>query len=124
MLEEWLYYLSSKEITVFLPRFNIEGGLKLSDYLLDMGVSDVFNENTADLSRLTDDMKSFIHNVSQKALVRVDEKGTEAAAATMVGMSGTSVKPLFRADHPFLFLIRDTKTGSILFLGRVLNPIA
>jgi serpin B len=70
----------------------------------------------------------FISAVVHKAYVDVYEEGTEAAAATAVIMKKTAVMPgqipVFRADHPFLFLIRDNKTGSILFIGRAMNPAA
>ena len=67
----------------------------------------------------------FISAVVHKAYVEVNEEGTEAAAATGVVMKVTSIgvpPPVFKADHPFIFLIRDNQTGSILFLGRVTNP--
>jgi serpin B len=67
----------------------------------------------------------FISNVLHKAFVAVDEKGTEAAAATAVGMTTTAIpKPpvIFRADHPFVFLIKDNRSGSILFMGKLINP--
>ena len=68
--------------------------------------------------------KLFLSVVVHKAFVDVNEQGTEAAAATGIGISVTSVRitPSFRADHPFVFLIRDNRSGSILFLGRVVNP--
>ena len=64
----------------------------------------------------------FISAVVHKAFVDVNEEGTEAAAATGVGMQLLSGPPSFRADHPFIFLIRDIRSGSILFLGRMTNP--
>jgi serpin B len=67
----------------------------------------------------------FINKVVHKAFVEVNEEGTEAAAATaVVALRAMSMSPVFRADHPFLFLIRDNATGSILFLGRVADPSA
>ena len=66
----------------------------------------------------------YITAVVHKAFVDVNEQGTEAAAATgvVVGVTSVQITPTFRADHPFLFLIRDNQTGSILFMGRVMNP--
>jgi serpin B len=64
----------------------------------------------------------FISQVVHEAYVKVDEEGTEAAAATAVVMQDTAVGDMFYADHPFLFIIRDDLTGSILFMGRVVDP--
>jgi len=74
---------------------------------------------------MTADKELFISNVIHKAFVAVDEEGTEAAAATGVVMGITAVvQPLvFRADRPFVFMIRDNRSGSILFIGRVVNPV-
>jgi len=100
---------------------------ELSDTLKGMGMLDAFDRDTADLSGMAPpSVKLFIDKVIHKAFVEVNEIGTEAAAATAVVVAEiTSVGPpipLFRADHPFLFLIRHNPTGSILFLGRVENP--
>ena len=74
---------------------------------------------------MTGNRDLFISAVVHKAYVDVNEEGTEAAAATGVTMKLTSIReplPVFRANHPFIFLIRDNQTGSILFLGRTANP--
>ena len=89
-----------------------------------MGMKDAFGKK-ADFSGMNGRKDLFISAVVHKAFVDVNEEGTEAAAATGVVIETTSVRPpppVFRADHPFLFLIRHEKTGVILFLGRVLNP--
>jgi serpin B len=90
-----------------------------------MGMGSAFTD-AADFSGMATQEKLFIGAVIHKAFVAVDEKGTEAAAATAVTMNINSLpivpKATFRADHPFLFLVRDNKTGSILFMGRVVNP--
>ena len=87
-----------------------------------------FQEKEADFSGMTHEKPPlFLNAVIHEAWVDVNEKGTEAAAATAVGAAGSAFRkppPVFRADHPFLFLIRDTRSGSILFLGRVSNPKA
>jgi len=90
-----------------------------------MGMADAFDPAKADFSGMTGTKDLFISAVVHKAFVDVNEEGTEAAAATAVVARMTAVAeppPEFRADHPFLFLIRDTKTGAILFLGRILDP--
>jgi serpin B len=79
----------------------------------------------ADFSGITGDRSLCISNVIHKAFVAVDEEGTEAAAATAVVMRTTSVPAppkVFRADHPFIFIIKDIRSQSILFMGRVMNP--
>ena len=87
-----------------------------------MGMVDAFDSNKANFSGMNGQPKDlFIGAVLHKAFVDVNEEGTEAAAATAVRVA-TGIPPIFRADHPFLFLIKDNKTGSILFMGRLLDP--
>jgi serpin B len=92
-----------------------------------MGMTQAFSRD-ADFSGMTGGRDLFISAVIHQAYVDVNEEGTEAAAATAVTMRLTSMgpdqTPVFRADHPFVFMIRDDKSGSILFLGRVMNPKA
>ena len=77
----------------------------------------------ADFSGMTGQRGLFISAVIHKAFIDVNEEGTEAAAATAVVMRAPAPpNPIFRADHAFIFLIRDNRTGSILFLGRMMNP--
>jgi serpin B len=113
------------EVDVVLPRFKMTGEFDLGDTLAAMGMPDALGRG-ADFSGMngrTPDL--FIAHVVHKAFVEVNEEGTEAAAATAVIMGrAVRISPLFRADHPFLFLIRDKATGSILFLGRVADPSA
>jgi serpin B len=90
-----------------------------------MGMPDAFNLDKADFSGMTGSKDLFISDVLHKAFVEVNEEGTEAAAATGVIMRVTSMPappPVFRADHPFVFVIQDNHTGSILFVGRVVDP--
>jgi serpin B len=94
-----------------------------------MGMTAAFDRVQADFTGMTEDKPPlFISAVIHEAWVDVNEKGTEAAAATAVTMLPAAEPPkreepiIFRADHPFLFLIRDTRSGSILFLGRMSNP--
>ena len=89
-----------------------------------MGMPDAFTTK-ADFSGMTGNKELFISAVVHKAFVDVNEEGTEAAAATAVTMRMTAVStppPAFRADHPFLFMVRHNPSGSILFMGRVVNP--
>ncbi|XP_067006426.2 ipis-1 isoform X3 [Anabrus simplex] len=115
--------LSSSEVIVSLPRFKVEKSLKMKDALIQMGITHIFAPG-ADLSGITD-ANVYVDKVIQKAFVEVTEKGTEAAAATyaeLVFMSAQLENIEFKADRPFLFLILDDTTGTILFMGRVVNP--
>jgi serpin B len=117
--------LAGEKVAVFLPRYEVTSRFSLADTLAALGMPTAFS-GRADFSGMNGKGGLFISAVEHKAFVAVDESGTEAAAATAVVMkrgapAGTK---LFRADRPFLFLIRDRKTGCILFLGRVVDPRA
>jgi len=122
---EWVGKLRRREVEVALPRFKTTAEFSLGDTLVAMGMTDAFDSGRADFSGMTGTKDLFISAVVHKAFVDVNEEGTEAAAATAVVIrpkNGGGGPPEFRADHPFLFLIRDTRTGAILFLGRILDP--
>lgn len=123
-LNIWLAELQEQEVEVYLPKFDITSEFNLSDVLAVMGMSDAFMPYVADFSGMDGTRDLFISAVVHKAFVAVNEEGTEAAAATAVAITVTSVPqiPVFRADHPFVFLIRDNESGNILFIGRVMNP--
>ena len=124
-LRSFLAKLREQTVTVYLPRFKLTSTFSLQETLAALGMSDAFNQNTADFSAMDGSRMLYISAVVHKAFVDVNEEGTEAAAATGVVVSVTAVpaRPtVFRADHPFVFLIRDTHSGSILFLGRVVDP--
>ena len=111
-----------------MPKFKLTQKFDLSKTLAAMGMTDAFSAG-ADFSGMDGIRDLYISSVMHKAFVEVDERRTEAAAATSVTMRASGIIhqpesiPTFRADHPFLFLIRDTHTGSTLFLGRVTNPV-
>jgi serine protease inhibitor len=123
-LAGWLAGIHKREVQVFFPRFKMTSEFELAMVLGTMGMPDAFS-GKADFSGMTGNRDLFISAVVHKAYVDVNEEGTEAAAATGVAMKLTSIGTLpavFKADHPFIFLIRDNQTNSILFLGRVANP--
>jgi len=125
MLEGTCAGLRRRKVRVALPRFKTTAEFSLKDMLVAMGMTDVFDSGRADFSGMSGKKDLFISAVVHKAFVDTNEEGTEAAAATAVVARMTAVAeppPVFRADHPFLFLIRDTETGAILFLGRILDP--
>ena len=120
------YKLKMKETkldSISLPKFEFDTKYFMKDTLSALGMPTVFSES-ADFSGMTGTRDLFIGFVIHQAYVKVDEKGTEAAAATAVGIQTKSVRPRtdFRADHPFIFLIQDKDTGNILFFGRVIDP--
>ena len=99
-------------------------GISARRDLKQMGMVDAFTVGKADLSGMTTQQKLYISAVVHKAFVDVNEKGTEAAAATAAVASATSAPPpaTFNADHPFLFMIHNRATNTILFVGRVATP--
>jgi serpin B len=124
-LNAWLDKLMDPQpVDVTLPKFKVTGEFQLKETLEQMGMRDAFVFRKADFSGMATGDKLFLGAVVHKAYVDVNEKGTEAAAATGVVVETRSAPSPFRADHPFLFLIRDNATGSILFLGRLANPQA
>jgi serpin B len=125
-LQQWLTGMKLHEVNVSLPKFKFTAEFKLNKALSELGMRLAFSQQ-ADFSGMTSREQLYIDAVLHKAFVDVHEKGTEAAAATAVIMRPTSARPnfpkaTFRADHPFVFLIRDNTTGSVLFMGRVANP--
>jgi serpin B len=125
MLNELLPKMSRKEVDVYLPKFKATWGtFSLNKNLKTLGMTDAFISGTADFSSINGEKNLFISDVFHKAFVKVNEEGTEAAASTAVGISlgATPTLSIFRADHPFFFIIRDNRSGSILFMGRIVNP--
>lgn len=128
-IEEYLSILRekyTKKVKVFIPRFTIKMKYKLTRALSELGITDAFTKN-ANFSGISKEPVIFISEVIHKAFVEVNERGTEAAAVTTIGVVGASIgpkkePPLFRADHPFIFLIQDSQTKTILFIGKLMNP--
>ncbi len=138
-LQTWLGKLEDREVNVQIPKFKLETDYqKMGDTLKSMGMVRAFEDPRDPVkgaqfdgmcASSDPDLKLYITKVFHKAFVEVNEKGTEAAAATAVSMRNVASEPIdvpftptFRADKPFLFAIRDVKTGTILFLGRVVDP--
>jgi serpin B len=126
----WLQQLDSaepREVRVDLPKVEFRSSYQLVEPLSKLGLKVSFVPGQADFRGIAD-VDLFISQVVQKTFVRIDEKGTEAAAATAVEVEATSAPavppPAFTADHPFLVLIRDRPTGAVLFMGRIADPAA
>jgi serpin B len=125
-LDRWLAQAREQKVAVSLPKFKLSAQFSLAKPLAEMGMTDAFSPS-ANFSGVDGERDLFISAVVHKAFVDVNEEGTEAAAATGVVMRMTAVMmprpmPIFRADHPFIFLIRDNHSGSIFFLGRLVDP--
>jgi serine protease inhibitor len=123
-LDRWIATLAPGHIDVFLPKFNVASQIDLAPALKAMGATDAFSPSAADFTGMGDGGFS-LSDAVHAAVVSIDEEGTEAAAATrfLYAAEDDSKPLLFRADHPFLFLIRHNPTGTILFVGRVENPL-
>lgn len=126
-LNEWKSRLTTEYIRAYIPKFTLNTKYILNDNLVSMGIPSAFSPDKADFSGITDKKDYlFISRVIHQAFVKVDEKGTEAAAATgMDDLLGFTMPPppkIFRVDHPFVFLIYDNQTGLILFIGQVVDP--
>ncbi len=121
-LSEWIGKVRQTKIDTWFPKFKMTSEFSLSQQLQALGMKKAFGD--ADFSGMDGTKRLYISAVLHKAFVEVNEEGTEAAAATAVVIQSRSARryPSFRADHPFLFLIRDKATGSILFLGRYAEP--
>ena len=132
LLESVLGDTERQYVTLVMPKFEFESQFELAKTLEQMGMSNAFDRGKSDFSGMDgnscfagDEPCLFIRDVIHQAFVSVDEQGTEAAAATGVAVQLESEKPdpvLVAIDRPFIFLVRDSDTGAILFLGRVLDP--
>ena len=125
-LKGWLGRMEKREVAVYLPRFRADCGIDLKAPLMSLGIRDAFDSARADFSGMDGRKgKDGLHLslALHRASVRVDEEGTQASAATLLSMKIRGMPAVFRADHPFLFLIRDNHTGAILFMGRIVEPV-
>ncbi len=114
------------EVALTMPKFQVEASFSLNDALSAMGMEMAFEPQSANFSGIDGSQDLYISDVVHQAFVDVDEAGTEAAAATAVIVGTTSIpaQPVaVTLDRPFVFLVRDIETGTILFLGRVMNPV-
>ncbi|XP_049585170.1 probable serpin E3 [Syngnathus scovelli] len=118
----WQAGLRRTKMDVFLPRFKMQKKLNLKSTLPAMGIADAFNPSNADFSGISAEDSLYISDAFHDVAIEVTEEGTKAAASTAMVLLKRSRSAVFKADRPFLFLLRHVKTGSILFMGRVTNP--
>lgn len=123
----WTGELQERHVDVEIPKFRMTASYRLEHVLAKMGMTDAF-DNTADLTGMTESRERLsVGPVVHKGFIDVNEEGSEAAAASAAVVMTVSAKPMrqtavFRADHPFLFAIRENESGKILFMGRLTNP--
>lgn len=122
-LEEWKNQMQETKLdAIYLPKFELEAKYFMKNILSNLGMPTAFSSDKADFSGMTGNKDLFIKEVIHQAYVEIDEEGTEAAAATGVIINLGLSTNIFKADHPFIFLIQEKETGNILFLGRVIDP--
>ncbi len=120
--------LDSAKVDVYMPKFTLKYSQSLKDELKALGMGIAFDPLRADLSHISAIGGLFVSDVLHKTYVDVDEEGTEAAAVTIIGVGITAVYPgrpeinVMRIDHPFIFAIREHQSGTILFIGKIVNP--
>ncbi len=121
---EWMKKMTLQKKEVYLPRFEFRFENSLVDELEALGMTDAFDAIKANLTGISEEADLLISEVMHKSYIKVDERGTEAAAVTGITVGVNSIGPdnSFRADHPFLFLIREKDTNAILFIGKVADP--
>jgi serpin B len=124
-LKKWLQDVRTVDVLVHMPRFRITTKIDLVSALASLGMTDPFSDK-ADFSGINGTKDLYISSASHQALLEVDEKGSEAAAATGISIGVRSLKPIpeVRLDRPFLFLIRENASNTILFLGRLIHPLS
>ena len=114
-------------VEVTLPKFKLESSHKLVEQLRELEISSLFDEHKADLTGMSLASGLSVTSVIQRAVIEVNEQGTEAAAATAVSAEVRSISIIpnkeFVCTRPFVYFIRDSQTGLILFIGRVMNPL-
>lgn len=127
LLDEFTAAMWARKVIVSLPKFKVEAAFRLDEALKTLGMSDTFDHDRANFAGMDGNLADlFISAALHKAFIDVNEEGSEAAAATAIVMQSRAMMPnrppVFLADHPFLFLIREKRTGSILFMGRLSQP--
>ncbi|XP_013885075.1 probable serpin E3 [Austrofundulus limnaeus] len=121
-LAAWTTGLRRTKMDIFLPRFRLQNKVNLRSALAAMGISDAFNPTAADFTGISEEEGLYVSDAFHEVNIEVTEDGTKAAAATAMVLLKRSRAPVFKADRPFLFLLRQVNTGSIVFMGRVLSP--
>lgn len=120
--DTWRSGFAKSAVMLGLPKLSYEYGLDMKDVLIALGMKDAFNPNQADFSEMFPNIDMYISAVNHKAKIRVDEIGTVAAAVTVI-VGETSVPPMVYCNRPFMFIIYEKTTGTILFIGKIAEPV-
>ncbi|NXP38696.1 ZPI inhibitor, partial [Leiothrix lutea] len=121
LVESWLGNMKTREVDISFPKFKLQQKYKMKKLLQGLGIKMLFTRS-ADLSHLTDHKYVAVSQVVQKAVIEVDEEGTEAAAASGSEITAFTVPPVIKVDRPFLFMIFEETFKTLLFIGRVVDP--
>ncbi|NXG04244.1 ZPI inhibitor, partial [Sakesphorus luctuosus] len=121
LVESWLGNMKTRKVDISFPKFKLQQKYKMKKLLHALGIKNLFTR-TADLSHLTDQEYAAVSQVVQKAVIEVDEEGTEAAAASGSEIIAFTAPPVIKVDRPFLFMIFEETFKTLLFIGRVVDP--
>ncbi|NXE32446.1 ZPI inhibitor, partial [Ptilorrhoa leucosticta] len=121
LVESWLGNMKTRKVDISFPKFKLEQKYKMKKLLQGLGIKKLFTRS-ADLSHLTDHEYAAVSQVVQKAVIEVDEEGTEAAAASGSEITAFTAPPVIKVDRPFLFMIFEETFKTLLFIGRVVDP--
>ncbi|NXI30406.1 ZPI inhibitor, partial [Sterrhoptilus dennistouni] len=121
LVESWLGNMKTRKLDISFPKFKLEQKYKMKKLLQGLGIKKLFTRS-ADLSHLTDHEYVAVSQVVQKAVIEVDEEGTEAAVASGSEITAFTVPPVIKVDRPFLFMIFEETFKTLLFIGRVVDP--
>ncbi|XP_006839686.1 PREDICTED: protein Z-dependent protease inhibitor [Chrysochloris asiatica] len=121
LVEAWLQNMKTRKMEVFFPKFKLDQKYEMHKLLKQMGIQRIFSP-WADLSELSVTANLLVSTVLQRAMIEVDEKGTEAAAGTLSKIIAYSMPPIIKVNRPFHFMIYEETSRMLLFLGRVVNP--
>ena len=119
-------FFDGENVRTTIPKFKVESTLELNEPMKRIGVNDVFDMGSADLSGISGKKDLYVSLIVQKAFIEVNEEGAEAAAATgaVMMMRSMVMEPEFRCNRPFYYMIRERSSGLVLFSGRITNPTA
>ncbi|XP_019385526.1 PREDICTED: serpin E3 isoform X1 [Crocodylus porosus] len=118
----WANNLKRIKMDIFLPRFSIQSHFDLKWILPMLGITDIFDPSEADFKGISEQGNLYISEAIHKAKIEIEEDGTNASGATAMVLLKRSRTPIFKADRPFIFFLRQANTGSVLFIGRITNP--
>ncbi|CAM4690041.1 protein Z-dependent protease inhibitor [Lepidochelys kempii] len=121
LVESWLRNMKTRKMDIFFPKFKLDQKYQMHELLPILGIQNLFTKR-ADLSQLTDQRFVKVSKIIQRAVIEVDEKGTEAAAVSGSEITAYSMPPTIKVNQPFLFMIYEETFKTLLFMGRVVNP--